>query len=677
MAPQLVTLEGVAGKPIGDAIVWSSGDNAIASRGGFVTRIAIDRGSVVWDANCGAPVVGVTANAIVCGDERGTHALGWSGNSLWDDERAFVAIGDRVVVAGGSVLDAATGKAQFTAALPDGARVLAACDQQLFAIVGEKLVRFAPKQTWAVATAKGDSIVSVDACADPIVATVAGDHGTALVAIARDGKLLGRVEDVRGVWFDATGLDVATKIGVTRWDRALAQSQVLDLPPLGALIAQRGDRALIRATATTAIVLDPKGIRALVALPERAAALGEDSILAGGRLFKLPVAWKGALRLQPNGAVMVPAELRDLPPVVTAGSGAELALGTTLADIAIAGNHLYAATDAGVAELDLATLKWGWHVAATATAIAASAELAVYTTANTTVALALDGAKLWEAPFTGALTVAGDTVLVGGTALDAKTGAPRGAVGRISTLVDFPPPLELPSHDEESTGMWSVKPPTVGRTTLVISYERNRVVARVPSVRMMPVWSVEVDGVVASLQRVGDGVLVALEDGDAYRIDAHTGGAVAVAGVGLGWRANGDAITGEAPGGPIPGVIKPPVTPPELYKPTDLEAAPAIATPWPPPPAMPASWQLTVYTPSGGLATRNDYAVASPRAALRTGTAPFVYVSGDTALVVDPANGAPLRRVALPGNGLTFSTIVDGRAVVGTILAAPLRAVVF
>ncbi|HEX7700749.1 MAG TPA: hypothetical protein VF403_08510, partial [Kofleriaceae bacterium] len=153
--------------------------------------------------------------------------------------------------------------------------------------------------------------------------------------------------------------------------------------------------------------------------------------------------------------------------------------------------------------------------------------------------------------------------------------------------------------------------------------------------------------------------------------------AVAVAGIGLVWRAVGDTLTGEAPGGPIPGVIKRPVTTPELYKPTDLEAAPAIATPWPPPPPMAASWQLTVYDLGGGLRTRNDYAFTSPMPALRVGPAPFVYISGHDALVLDPVHGDPLRRVALPETGVAFSTIVDGRAVVGTILAAPLRVVVF
>jgi hypothetical protein len=52
--------------------------------------------------------------------------------------------------------------------------------------------------------------------------------------------------------------------------------------------------------------------------------------------------------------------------------------------------------------------------------------------------------------------------------------------------------------------------------------------------------------------------------------------------------------------------------------------------------------------------------------------------AGHDALVIDPHRGDPLRRVALPDAlGPLFSTVVDGKPVVGTILTAPLRAVVF
>lgn len=672
VAAQPVTSLGVVGDGalLVDPTVWSvdSGPPLAVVSGSVdgkptVEVYDIDAGTRRWRASCGAPVVAVTPKIIVCGDATGVRTLDWHGKAGWTSAAPFVAIdGARVIVGEGSVLDAATGTEQFTATLPAGARALAACDGELFAVLADhRFARFTTKLAWAVALAKTDELVSLDACDGPILATVAGEHGTALVAIGRDGKLLGRIDDVRGTWparGDDHAIEVATSTAVTRWDRALTTGQPLDLPVLGALLAARGERRLVRATSVTAAVIDRHGVRAYLELREASAALGDDHVLAGLRLFALPRPWTHVLRTTQSRPVMVPAELRDLPPRVTPvlANAPELALGTKLTGIAIAGAQLYAATDAGIAELDLATWRWGWHVAIDARAIAATTDIVVVATATSIIGFAPDGTKRWEWPGTGHLELAGGAVLVGATVLDSATGTSLGTLGTLGTLAT------VLAFDE---------------TTLVVTSERNRVVARVPSVRMLPAWSVEVAGVVTSLQRAGDGVLVALDNGDAYRIDARTGDTVAVAGIGLAWRVVGGTVTGEAPGGPIPGVIKPPITKPEIYKPTDLEAAPAIATPWPPPPPMPASWELSVYDLGGGLRTRNDYAVTSPVPALRVGPAPFVYLSGHEALVLDPVHGDPLRRVALPETGVAFSTIVDGRAVVGTILAAPLRAVVF
>jgi hypothetical protein len=671
VAAQPVTSLGIVGDgaPLVDPTVWAvdAGPSLAVVSGSVdgkptVEVYDIDAGTRLWRASCGAPVIGVTAQIIVCGDATGVHSLDWHGKPGWTSASPFVAIdGARLIVGEGSVVDAATGTEQLSVTLPAGARAMAACDGELFAVLADhRFARFTTKLAWAVALAKTDEIVSIDACdaTTPILATVAGEHGTALVAIGRDGKLLGRIDDVRGTWTardDEHAIEVATSTAVTRWDRALAVGQPLDLPVLGAAIASRGDRRLVRATPATAALIDRHGIRAYVVLGESSAALGDDHILAGLRWFALPRPWTHALRTTQARPVMVPAELRDLPPPVTPvlANAPELALGTKLSGIAIAGAQLYAATDAGIAQLDLATQHWGWHATLDARAIAATTDIVVVATATSIVGFTPDGTKRWEWLGTGRLELAGGAVLVGSTVLDAATGVSLGVVTSPATVVAF---------DE---------------TTLVVTYERDRVVARVPSVRMLPAWSVEVAGVVTSLQRAGDGVLVALDNGDAYRIDARTGDAVAVAGIGLTWRVVGDTVTGEAPGGPIPGVIKPPVTKPELYKPTDLQVAPAIATPWPPPPPMPASWQLTVYDVGGGLRTRNDYALTLPVPALRVGPAPFVYLSGHDALVLDPVHGDPLRRVALPETGVAFSAIVDGRAVVGTILAAPLRAVVF
>ena len=49
-------------------------------------------------------------------------------------------------------------------------------------------------------------------------------------------------------------------------------------------------------------------------------------------------------------------------------------------------------------------------------------------------------------------------------------------------------------------------------------------------------------------------------------------------------------------------------------------------------------------------------------------------------LVVDPVRGDPVKRIRLPEEaapGTAFSTIVDGKPVVGALLANPLRVVLF
>src|SRR5690606_28339819 len=121
---------------------------------------------------------------------------------------------------------------------------------------------------------------------------------------------------------------------------------------------------------------------------------------------------------------------------------------------------------------------------------------------------------------------------------------------------------------------------------------------------MMPAWSVAVAGVVSALAPAGEGVLVALEDGDAYRLDGRTGAPVAIPGLDLVWRVSGELITGEASGGPIPpelpyAPVAPPVQPPPARRgparPRDPDTPPRLPPVWPPPPEMPASWQYTLY----------------------------------------------------------------------------------
>jgi hypothetical protein len=116
-----------------------------------------------------------------------------------------------------------------------------------------------------------------------------------------------------------------------------------------------------------------------------------------------------------------------------------------------------------------------------------------------------------------------------------------------------------------------------------------------------------------------------------------------------------------------------------------MEEPPALPKPWPAPPAMPASWQVTFYELTGALRTRNDYAVESPitPAPRGPGDSPLVVQYGPglrELLVVEPRRGDPLRRIHLPDDaapGTAFATLVDGKPVVGTLLVNPLRAVLF
>ena len=45
--------------------------------------------------------------------------------------------------------------------------------------------------------------------------------------------------------------------------------------------------------------------------------------------------------------------------------------------------------------------------------------------------------------------------------------------------------------------------------------------------------------------------------------------------------------------------------------------------------------------------------------------------------MIDPRTGDPLRRVRVAGAAWPFSTVVDGKSIVGVVLVAPLRIVLF
>ncbi|MBA2539500.1 MAG: hypothetical protein H0V17_07695 [Deltaproteobacteria bacterium] len=299
-----------------------------------------------------------------------------------------------------------------------------------------------------------------------------------------------------------------------------------------------------------------------------------------------------------------------------------------------------------------------------------------------------DGAAAWEwtTDHLDGIASAGSAVLVFDadrlTVLDAATGKVRGRIvsddgARVRATAIAVPIVTTPVPDDE--------------TTWLISYERGRLVARLPEVSMLAVWSLEVRGVVAAIVASGDAVLVALDDGDAYRIDLATQAVTPMPGLGQTWRATGELVTGETAGGPVPGIpgIAPPrvqirATPFAPPAPSDRNPeAPNLWVPIAPPASLGDSWQYTLYDRTGGLRARNEYALLAPIVVAEVRGpvgSPLVVASGPAlrdVLVLDPRTGDPLRRVALPGPGLVFGTIVDGTPVAGTVLAGPLRVVLF
>ncbi len=687
-----------------------------------IELIEIDQGRVVWRdvANCRGPVVGITSEVVVCADAQGTRAVGLDGKPRWHSDAAFIAMTDDRIVVGAVgesvILDAATGDETSRVALPAGvlaSTIEASCGdagRELFALgANGRLARIAEakggaKALWA--TPLG-AILAVDACTgDTILVTEIGPAGTALVAIARaTGAITGRVDGIRGSWPARDGSDrveVATASGVTSWSRDLRDARGLDLPPLGELIATRGDRRLVRATPSTAVLLEPAGIRAFVPLASMGAALGDTALIAATWLGSagetvhrraIPPATHRKLRLPPRApGTAVAAELRDLPAVQPLDDSAAIAstagmhaVGALALDPAEP-TAIYAAplerepdddTSAAVARADLATRTWRWVRRdgcgqGTPIGLAVGREVIVCAARGKLAsvrATALDGAPRWQwtADTADAIAAAGDAVLV----IDAD---------RATVLVGGAPIATLAGDDG---GPVRAALLARGPATWLVSYERGQLVAR-DVVGMVVQWALAVDGVVVGVSASGDGVLVELENGDAARVDATTATVLPMPGLGLTWGASGELVTGATKGGPIYAPLPPPVPvmlPRNLRPPPDPEAAP-LSTPIAPPASLGDSWELTLYELRGGPRTRNDYALAAPVGqGARFSGAPLVVVDGHReALVIDPRHGDPLRRVKLPEDavpGAVFGSFVDGAPVAGALLARPLRIVLF
>ncbi|MBA3454081.1 MAG: hypothetical protein H0T42_13385 [Deltaproteobacteria bacterium] len=704
-----------------------------------VELIEIDAGRVVWrdTASCPGPIVGVTEDAIVCADAGGTRGLTLAGKQAWRSEAPFIAMtGERVVVGPTGqavILEAGSGEELARIALPApvlAESILASCGdvgRELFSTALDgKLVRISDVKGRAVIawSAAVGNVKQVDACdGDTVIVETPGPASSTLIALARtSGKETGRVDDVRGWWpaRSGPGIEIATSTGVTRWSRDLVASEALQLPALGELLDKRGEHRLVRATPWTAVVLDRAGVRAYLSLATLGAVLGDEAIIAASwsgsqgetvHRYGLPPRYPLALRIPPRhpGVARV-AELRDLPAVDALDVTAAIVKADTakhgIADLAIDPREsavVYAAAleqpiddavGAGIARIDLVARAWTWQrtdgcAPGTPIGIAVSRDVVVCGAHGSQAGSASVRATSregearweWEGDSIDKIQAAGDIVLVHAAdrllVLDAATGRVRARLASDDGALVRAAPVEL-----------------VDGSTIVISYERGRLVARVPHLAMVPAWSLAVDGVVVSIAPSKDGVLVALEDGDAIRVDARTGQAAGIAGLGLDWRAEGDLITGSTAGGVIPGVPRPPPPPPlrrrtaqgrRIPPPADDPEAPRLWTPIPPPSPLGVSWQYLLYELTGAVRAFNDYgitgAVAPARARGPAGSLLVVaYGDGRELIVLDPRTGDPLRRVALPVDapaGLAFSTVVDGSPVAGTLLASPLRIVLF
>lgn len=704
-----------------------------------VEVVDLDAGRVLWrdPTACDGPVVGVTAEAIVCADGKGTRGARLDHEAAWRSDYPFVAMTDDRVVVGdvglSIILDATSGDEIARVKLPpkiDPETIVASCGdagRELYAAGQDgRLVRVVegkggPAISWATPIG---TVTTIEACeGESVIVAGQGPEGAALVSLARaTGKITGRVDGVRGWWparDAADRLEVSTYAGVASYARDLAAPPVATtLPPLGELLAKRGDRRLVRASPLTAVLLDRTGVRAYVPFSALGAVLGETAFLSASwngsqgetvHRHGIPRPYRRTLRLPTRDrGVGVPAELRDLP----APGGVNLASAIPKVDT---GKHTVGAVavdpqnsailytvpleqqpdetnGAGIAAIDLSKKAWLWQrgdacgagqpiALAVARAIVVCAARGNRPGTATVRATTREGHAQWEweGDSVDAVQAAGDAVLVHAAdhvyVLDALSGKVRawlasddGAIMRATVLA-------------------------VGERTLVIAAERGRLVARAYELGMLPLWSIAIDGVVRAISPSQDGVLVELEDGDAYRIAALTGEAAAMPGLGLTWRASGEVVTGSSLGGPIPGPVRAalpaPIRRPVRFvrppPPKDAEAPP-MSVPVQPPPSLGPSWQYTLYELAGGLRARNDYAIAGPIAPVLargpTGS-PLVVAHGPAlheVLVLDPRNGDPLRQITLPEDapsGVVFSTIVDGTPVAGTVLARPLRIVLF
>jgi hypothetical protein len=751
-APQVAIELGVRGPvlaPLVDTTVLSvpgaparaivSGTIADGTNRKAIEMNDIDAGVNVWrDTPCNGPVHGVTDKTIVCGDKP-VRGIAFDGRPLWTNDLPFESMDGNHVLLGTNgfveAVDAVTGKTLAQMKLPDGAqRAYHSCgdDAREVFIYQDGTLRRAllgdqPTTTWEIDATYLGKLEAIDACHGDTLLLLDGGETPGVRAVARaTGKTVSFIAGATGWWPARDGSDnveVATASGITVWPRDLSTSIGMapgSMPGLGPLIAQRGDRRLVEATDAYSVLLDKRGVVAFMPENPGSAALGDHAIMtsysaAYHALRRLAVPERIARAphlVAPSRGVALPAELRDVPELSPVGATIETKLFDQPQDRTIAltasafdpsdASTLYVAgpnpaedKQGALVAFDLRAKRERWRVvdtcgvtkypaiAVTHDVIACGAGLdhetpfrapssAVYAYSHTGTPL-----WTWKARAAMLLGAGGDVVLVSdglvAHVLDAATGRD---VFQMSTS------LAVAIADP----MWG---------TIVISAERNRLVARTSRASFLPMWSLAVDGVVTRTQVTGDSVLVTLADGDAYRVRAADGAVTAMPAIGGEWQAFDDALVSSTKSAPayrqVPQRTAPDATPApggETGTDSDEPQPPRLWQPIPVPTDdmdQRRTGQLVIYDPSGGVRARNDYltpsegvVVGGPRGAANS---PFVIEVGEgraSYLVVDPATGNPIRRIETDvGRANLFSTIIDGTPITGAVSAYPLRITLF
>jgi hypothetical protein len=672
-----------------------------------VEMVGVDDGRPRWrdGTGCQALVAHVTREVVVCSDAMGMTALDVrTGGVLWKEARHFAGAEDDLIVATATdeasfaVLDAATGVVVAESAPPPGilARdVRRACPidggLELWTWGESGFARFTMVQGGApgpvAQLALPGAPAKVDACGGtPLVELpIAGSIERTLYALAREPlATLGYPVVERGFWRGEPGeVVVATGDGIEIRDGALGGARRVSDAQVGRELAARGRRRLVRGAAGLPVLLEDHAPVSYLSGPVHvdSAVLGDRYVLGGGwqapmrsnadhvDRFLLPAGEAGA-----EVPALVPGEPPD-PPIISRDLPAEAPPGAAAVELPGAGAHdvgivfldpadpaiLYAAPmearpsdqrGAGIAAFDLRARSWRWHApdgcpagtpvaVAVARAVIACGSRGPFPGSGKVRAIARDGGTVlwtWEGATVDAVTADGDLVVV--------------TVGRRARVLDAATGTALATVAADDGFLPRVVPFDLDGTGVLIGLERGAVVARVPRAAMMPLWSVEVRGVVTAIASAGGRITVELASGELYLLDPRSGAATAAAGWARRWR-------------PVGG--------------SDLVLAE---------PQLPAGeeWRLFGSGADGAPRFAAGLAVEPPwlvGARGRDPAAPLALAYGPAArfvAIVDPWSGQVRARVALPARavpGAAFATVVDGMPVAGAVLSQPLAAVLF